>query len=150
MQRLLPPNLFLIAVITMITVSWMMPTEPFLSFLSFPLTLLGLIPLIVGLGLSIRGSMKFSRVGTNIKPFNQPNVLVTDGLFRYSRNPMYLGFVIALCGVALLLGSVPALLIALAFAIVTDRWYIQFEERAMTRQFGQQYKTYQAQTRRWV
>lgn len=147
MNRLLPPALFLIAVVTIVLLRWLIPLAPLLSF---PASLLGIIPVAVGLGMAVGGSSKFARVGTNINTFRRPDVLVTDGIFRFSRNPMYLGFVIALAGIAIVLGNLLSIVVVLLFFVIVDRWYIPFEERAMLDTFGQQYRSYQSQTRRWL
>jgi protein-S-isoprenylcysteine O-methyltransferase Ste14 len=123
---------------------------PSAGFLDFPARLLGALPLLVGLGLAVLGSNLFEKAGTNINTFADPDVLITDGLYRFSRNPMYLGFVLLLLGAAILLGSTPALVVAAAYFLITDRWYIAFEERAMARVFGEAYRRYQQQTRRWL
>ena len=68
--------------------------------------------------------------GTNIKTFDEPGVFVKCGLFKYARNPMYIGFVMALFGIALLYqGSVSSFVIAFLFFIISDQWYVRFEER---------------------
>jgi protein-S-isoprenylcysteine O-methyltransferase Ste14 len=147
MKKILPPILFLVSVLLMV-LPW--KVLPLSIWVSYPFNLLGLIPLFLGLGLTIIGSRKFDQVGTNIKTFNDPNVLVTEGVFKYSRNPMYLGFVLALVGVSVLLGALSSLLVAIAFFVITDRWYVRFEEQAMLRIFGDSYVSYKARTRRWV
>lgn len=126
---------------------WWLPLQ---NWLNFPWTLLGFIPFVIGLSLAIMGSNLFNKIGTNIKTFNDPDILVTENLFRYSRNPMYLGFVVALMGIAILLGTASAWLFVILFFIVTDRWYIQFEETVMENKFGEQYTAYKKQTRRWL
>ena len=147
MKKILPPILFLVSVILMVLLWKLFPMS---IWVLYPFNLLGLIPLFLGLGLTIIGSRKFDQVGTNIKTFNDPNVLVTEGLFKYSRNPMYLGLVLALVGVSVLLGAISSLLVAIAFFVITDRWYVRFEEQAMLRIFGDSYGSYKARTRRWV
>ena len=73
-------------------------------------------------------------------------MLVTDGLFRFSRNPMYLGMSAALMGLGVVLGTLLPLLVTVAFVIIADRWYIRFEAAAMRRKFGH---AYAQRTRRW-
>jgi protein-S-isoprenylcysteine O-methyltransferase Ste14 len=147
MKKLLPTSLLLISLVVMIFLWWLFPIA---QFITFPARLLGLLPLLAGLGISVLGSNKFEEVGTNVKTFDNPDVLITDGLYRFSRNPMYLGFVIALLGVFMLLGSLSTLVVVLGFFVITDRWYIQFEERAMDRVFGEAFHKYKKQTRRWL
>ena len=98
--------------------------------------------LILGIAVSVAGKRHFQRVGTNVYTFEEPGELVTDGPYRFSRNPMYLGLVLAGIGAALVSASLSALVLAAAFAITVRCWYIAFEERAMRRQFGDAYEAY--------
>ena len=75
---------------------------------------------------------------------------MTSGLFAYSRNPIYLGFTIALIGVAIVLGNLFALDGLLAFIFATNFWYIPFEEVAMENQFREDYLAYKKKVRRWL
>ena len=147
MKRIIPPVLLVICIVIMV-VFWLV--FPVMQFVTFPVNLIGILPFIGGLNIAKRGSGLFEQRGTNIHTFKNPTILVTDGLYRISRNPMYLGFLIALLGVAILLGNISSLLIVVGFFVITDRWYIQFEEVAMDKAFGQQYAEYKAKTRRWL
>jgi protein-S-isoprenylcysteine O-methyltransferase Ste14 len=104
----------------------------------------------LGLLVTLAGARLFARIGTNIKTFNEPGVLVTGGLFRWSRNPMYAGFLLILAGTAILLGAATPFLLVILFALVADRWYIAFEERALASKFGEEYAAYKRRTRRWI
>jgi len=147
MQKIIPPYLFVICSVLMLGLWWLYPMY---LWLSFPISLIGLLPFIVGLGIAKQGSDVFAKTGTNIETFHDPNVLVTEGLYKISRNPMYLGFLTALLGIALILGNASALLIVISFFVITDRWYIEFEEHAMEKTFGDAYRHYKTQTRRWL
>jgi protein-S-isoprenylcysteine O-methyltransferase Ste14 len=146
-KRFLPPTLFYLCIVAMVALAWLWPIT---VVIGSPIRLIGVVPLFVGLGISIWGSRKFDVVGTNIKTFDEPDVLVTDGLFRISRNPMYLGFALALSGVWIALGAVSPLLGVLVFVLVTDRWYIRFEERILDETFGEAFREYRSRTRRWI
>jgi protein-S-isoprenylcysteine O-methyltransferase Ste14 len=63
---------------------------------------------------------------------------------------MYLGFVLLLLGTAMLLGTATPFFGPALFALVADRWYIAFEERAMQQKFGADYAAYRSRTRRWI
>lgn len=147
MKKLLPPRLFFISIVLMVGLNWLYPVY---DLISFPLNLIGILPLVTGLAFSISGSRKFLKVGTNIKTFNEPGKLVKDGLFKYSRNPMYLGFVLALSGISLILETVSSFIILAAFILITDKWYIAYEEKMMTKKFGFDYEEYKSVTRRWI
>jgi len=145
MQKLLPPILALLSIILMVGLSYIVP----IIWISTNPIVAGIL-ICLGLALLIGGSRMFAQVDTNIKTFNDPNKLVTTGLFRFSRNPMYLGFTCLLTGIALVVDSLSALLVALAFFLITNFWYIAFEEQTMERVFGQEYLAYKQKTRRWL
>jgi|RhiMetdeSRZDD1v2_1073273.scaffolds.fasta_scaffold995336_2 protein-S-isoprenylcysteine O-methyltransferase Ste14 len=147
MQRLLPPILVAGLAGVMALLHLVLPG---MRLLAWPLNLVGLAPLILGFGTAIVGSAHFARVGTNIKTFNRPDRLVTDGAFRFTRNPMYLGLLTGLLGLWLLLGTLTPGLGVAVFFVAADRWYIPFEERAMTRVFGDRYAAYAGRVRRWL
>ena len=147
MKKILPPQLFYMSIVLMLALNIFFPL---LELISFPYNYLGILPLMGGLAVAIIGKEKFKEVGTNIKTFNQPDKLVTDGLFKYSRNPMYLGFCAALFGISILLGSLSPLIIVIIITILTDRWYIHFEESVLINKFPQAYTAYKNNTRRWI
>ncbi len=146
MKKLLPPTLMLLCLISMLILHWLWPIA---HSLSLPLNFIGLIPLGLGLALSAMAERQFKSVGANVNTFKAPTHLVTEGLFKYSRNPMYLGLALILVGVWIMLGSVSPLAGVVGFILVTERWYIAYEEQRLGETFGQAYEAYRAHTRRW-
>ena len=146
-MKLLPPALVAIIIIVMCVARIVLPGP---VVVPQPHNWLGLVLVVGGVAIGFIGARQFDKVGTNIKTFNDPTILVTDGLFRRSRNPMYLGFTLFLLGLAILLGTLIAFLGPIAFAVIADRWYIQFEEQALRRTFGERYEAYARKTRRWI
>ena len=131
MKKLLPPVLFAIFAICMGLVCWALDSP---HTLSFPYALIGLFFFVPGLGISIYHSRLFKKLGVNIMTFDEPTKIVKTGLFRYTRNPMYLGFVLALLGIAFLYhGAISSFLFVVLFWYITDRWYIRYEEKEMER-----------------
>ena len=115
-----------------------------------PYNLAGVVLAVIGIGLAVAGSRQIDRAQTEINTFGQPRQLVTAGLFRFTRNPMYLGFLDLLLGTALALNSAYALVPALAFFAPAQFWYIPFEERRMVQTFGPAYDAYRHRVRRWI
>jgi len=113
-----------------------------------PWSFLGLVPL--GLGLALAAERQFVRAGTPVRPFTEPVALVSDGMFRLSRNPMYLGLILVLAGAALLLSSPLVLLVAPAYGWWVQRRFIAREERLLEDRFGDAYRAYCLRVRRWV
>ncbi|USD35020.1 MULTISPECIES: methyltransferase family protein [Vibrio] len=148
MKKLLPPKMFFLFIILMIFLHWYMETE---DLIPYPLNLIGALLFCLGLGLASAGKRLFQKLKANIMTFEEPNKIVTQGVFQYTRNPMYLGLAIALIGFAIMLGgSLMTLTIAASFIIITDKWYIAFEEKEMTKKFGREYQEYCRHVRRWI
>ncbi len=86
---------------------------------------------------------------TAICPTFCSSTLVTEGPYRVSRNPMYLGMTGMLGAVALALGTLPMFLTPVAFFVLMDRVFVPFEERKMAQQFGAPFEAYSRRVRRW-
>jgi len=107
---------------------------------------------IAGLGFGAAGLLAFRRAGANMDPhrIDKGEALVTQGVYRYTRNPMYLGVALVLLGYAVYLIRPVDFIGPLAFLGYITRFQILPEERAMTRKFGARYEAYARATRRWL
>jgi protein-S-isoprenylcysteine O-methyltransferase Ste14 len=143
----LPPVLFLGAIGLEVLLRFAFPAG---DVIPGPLRALGVLLLASGLALTIAADAQFKRVHTEIHPFGRPSTLVTGGVFRVSRNPMYVGLVAALVGAALLLGSVTALAVPPLFALLLAVRFIAREERNLAERFGGDYDAYARRVRRWL
>jgi protein-S-isoprenylcysteine O-methyltransferase Ste14 len=123
---------------------------PIARIIEPPLTWLGLVPLLLGLASAVAGAQAFGRAGTSVKPFREAKALVTDGIFRVSRNPMYLGMISALLGMAILLGTLGAFLPVPLFFLVLQHWFVRPEEKMLEQLFGERYREYRRRVRRWM
>jgi len=123
---------------------------PVHRYWSFPLALAGAVPLVLGILLNVTADRQFKRHETTVKPFQQSSALVTAFPFSISRNPMYLGMSLLLLGVALLMGTVAALIPVVIFPYVMDRLFIRVEEKMLAETFGREWEEYQSRVRRWV
>lgn len=94
----------------------------------------------------------FLRARTTVHPTHpeETSALVVDGLYRLSRNPMYLGLLLILLAWGIHLGSVPGLLLAPLFVFTITRYQIVHEERALAENFGDSYRDYAERVRRWL
>jgi len=86
---------------------------------------------------------------TSIQPFETPDVLITSGLFKLSRNPLYLGMAIAFFGLVITLGSLSPFIFPIIFVIIINRVIIPYEENKLEIVFGDKYLDYKTKTRRW-
>jgi len=105
-----------------------------------------------GIIVVILGGISFRRAGTTINP-RQPSStsrLVMTGIYRVTRNPMYLGMLLLLLGWGLILSHALAFLLATAFVPIMNRMQIGPEERILTDRFGSEFVDYQTAVRRWL
>jgi protein-S-isoprenylcysteine O-methyltransferase Ste14 len=103
-----------------------------------------------GFAVMMWGWWLFRKHDTAICPSAQPRRLVASGIYRLSRNPMYLGMVAMLFGLALFVGSFPFYLAAAIYLVVIDRFFCAYEERRLTETFGDEYLDYRNRVRRWI
>jgi protein-S-isoprenylcysteine O-methyltransferase Ste14 len=106
--------------------------------------------LALGVAINLVADGAFHKANTTVKPFEESSALVTGGVFRITRNPMYLGFVLILTGIAVLLRSLTPYLVPIVFAVMIDRLYISVEERMLAERFGAAWQAYKRSTGRWL
>jgi protein-S-isoprenylcysteine O-methyltransferase Ste14 len=145
--KVIPPIYFYLCLLVMIPLHFVVPG---MRVFGWPWRLLGALPLVLGSALAIVADSAFKRVGTSVQPLGKTTTLVTTGMFRISRHPMYLGFVLVLLGTAMLLGSLTPFIVASAFAVFIDAVFVRFEERKMEDQFGEAWLEYKGKVRRWL
>ena len=108
------------------------------------LILLALLPALIAI-------IRFASAGTQVAPTSQiNNKLIVDGPYRFTRNPMYLGLLIASFGGALWFGRPLMFLAPILFFLLTNFLFIPFEEEKMRRQFGAAFDAYTNKVRRWL
>lgn len=148
MARLfLPPILFIEAIIAMAVLHGLWPLT---QWVSGPVRWSGLVLILMGGLLTVGQAGRFRRQGANVPSHRPPTQFIHDGVYRFSRNPMYLGFVLALVGIWVLLGSAGALLPVVGFSLIMNFGWIPFEERHMRRCYGEGYHQYCQRVRRWI
>lgn len=143
--RFLPPHALAMAVVTQIALYFLVGGDPASELLTA-----GAVVVIAGILLAAAGSRRFAQVGTNIVPFTQSSALVTDGVFAWSRNPMYLGMLLALTGVTIATATPWSLAVVGGFYLFVRWRFIAGEERLMQATFGKAYSAYCARVRRWL
>lgn len=118
--------------------------------LALRVALLAAIALCGG-GVALAGDLEFKRAKTTINPFrpHTATALVTSGIYRYTRNPMYVGLALVLLGWAAFLCSASALLGPVAFVLYIGRFQIAPEERVLSSKFGAAYAHYTSRVGRW-
>lgn len=107
---------------------------------------------LVGLGLALMAvaALTMMRAGATVDPTRQPTALVTHGIFRLSRNPIYLGDVLILAGLCLAWQPLAALVLVPAFVLVISRRFIRREEAWLRDRDAAAFDAWAARTRRWL
>ncbi|MEJ8474000.1 methyltransferase family protein [Roseibium algae] len=150
MQLKVPPVfVFLVAAVLLVIGAMLLPV----GAIAFPgQTLLAAITALTGLGIGVPPVRKFRSRQTTVNPMNPENAtsLVTSGIYRFSRNPMYLGLMLILLGLALYIGSLTALVILPGFIWYMTELQIKPEEERLSEIFGIDYLDYRARVRRWI
>ena len=146
-RKIIPPIYFLLALSTMAALAHYMPMS---HLIYVPLRVFGGLLVFAGFCISASGAYTFKLSGTPVKPFEPPVKLVTDELYRYSRNPMYLGMLIMLTGTWIALGSLSPIFVIPVFFIIIQEGFIRYEEELLEKTFGNDYISYKSRVRRWV
>jgi protein-S-isoprenylcysteine O-methyltransferase Ste14 len=147
MKRALPPTYFISSIFLVAIVHFIFPI---IRLIFFPWNLLGLFLLAIGGILNLLPNSDFKRYKTTVKPFEYSSKLITLGVFRLSRNPMYLGMGLFLFGESMLFGSLGPFIIPIGFVVLMHFIFIIPEEKMLSEKFDDEYETYKNNVRRWI
>ncbi len=145
-----PPLAFgLLIAALMWLVTWAIPTFGFTIPARIPFSV---IVIVAGVIMSGLGVVSFRRAKTTVNPMKpeSSSSLVVSGIYRWSRNPMYLGFLLGLLGWAIFLSNVLAFLFLPVFILYMNRFQIEPEEKTLAVLFGKQFATYKSRVRQWL
>ena len=148
--KIFPPAVYLAGLIVGYLIWWFWPVSIAPSSMSFAIRVLGVVALGLGGWLMFSAAGLFSRLGTDISPFEPTTALATDGPYRYSRNPIYLGMALILGGLALVGNALWPLLAVIPAVFVIHTQVIAREERYLEVKFGSEYRDFKARVRRWI
>ena len=147
--RVPPLALVLLVGAAMWIVTWAVPAFGF----SFPArSLFAMAVVSAGAAIAGIGIVSFRRAKTTVNPMkpDSSSALVVSGIYRLTRNPMYLGFWLILFGWAIFLSNLLAFLLLPVFIWYMNRFQIEPEEQALTSLFGQAFLSYRSRVRRWI
>lgn len=147
LHKVLPPVWFLLSIMSMIGLHLWLPVK---QLLFPPFGYLGIVAITVGIIMVLGCAYLFRQKNTTIKPFEQSSYLVREGIFNYSRNPIYLGMLVVLIGLWIVLGSLSPGFIIPVFAVLIQEMFIKAEEQMLEAKFGEEYQEYKATVRRWI
>jgi len=144
-----PPLIFICVLLLALAFDWLVSGPGFgLPYMARMLA--GGLLCIGGLALILAAGKRFSDAGTNIQTRKPSTALVTTGIYRYSRNPIYLGMALIYVGLSLFADSILALAWLPLALIIMYNGVIRREERYLESKFGQEYRAYKRRVRRWI
>ena len=145
----LPPLIFL-GFLAAATVLEAVVPLPVPAAHAFPRYVAGAALAVCGFVMIVMGTRRFQAAGTNIPPNLPTTALVVDGIYRRTRNPLYLGATLVYLGLSVAAGSFWAIGLVIPLLGVINTGVIAREERYLERKFGDAYRTYKARVRRWI
>ncbi len=145
--RIPPPVIYVAALAVGFVLNYLWPMSP----------LSGSSRYVIGLGLPLVSLLimppvlrRFRRAGTPFDVRKAASVLITDGPYRFSRNPSYVSLTLLYLGIGILLNNGWILILVAPVFLVMDLWVVRKEERHLETKFGEDYLRYKATVRRWL
>lgn len=145
-----PPVLFAGAIALGCLLSWLVPLGPGLFSGNARALAAGGALALIGLALLAVSVRQFARAGTSLVPGEPSTVLLDAGPYRFTRNPIYISFVIFYFGLAIMLTSAWMLLLLVPVLIILQRGVVEREETYLQAKFGEAYRKYRARVPRWL
>jgi protein-S-isoprenylcysteine O-methyltransferase Ste14 len=147
--RIPPVALTLLFALAMYGVSW---AAPYGSVQVPAKTLVASCMALLGGLVALAGVIEFRRKHTTVNPMSpsESSVLVSSGIYRHSRNPMYFGFLLMLTGWSIYLANGFTALLLPMFVVYVNQWQIRPEEQALEEAFGSQFQAFKSSVRRWI
>lgn len=145
-----PPLLFLGALVLGSLLSLVVPIGASLGSANGLAIAVGLTLVAIGFAIAALSVRRFHLAGTSVVPGQPSTALVVAGPYAFTRNPIYIGFVVAYFGLAIMLTSLWVLVLLIPVLIVLQRGVVEREEAYLERQFGEPYRKYKARVPRWL
>jgi protein-S-isoprenylcysteine O-methyltransferase Ste14 len=142
-----PPLITLSLMLTMLVLHYSVPQPHLISPAQHTISI---VLIAAGLAMILWSAWWFRSNKTTIDPRGNASYLAQEGLYRISRNPMYLGMLLTLLGASIFLGSLISFLMPPLFVWIVTVRFINREEKALLDCFGDEYVRYQARVRRWI
>jgi protein-S-isoprenylcysteine O-methyltransferase Ste14 len=147
---LAPPPLIFVGFLAMAAILEALLPLPSLSPAPAVRYVVGVVLAVLGIAVIMAGARRFIAAGTNLPPMLPTTALVTDGPYRWSRNPLYLAMLTIYLGIAIAAGSLWGLVLVVPLFGLISATVIAREERYLERKFGDVYRQYCARVRRWL
>ncbi len=148
-RRILPPHYFFLAVIGM-ALFYFLSAEWRIILIENPWNYLGILFSFLGIFLAVSGIRQFRKHQTPLHPDKEASLLIKGGVYSLSRNPIYLGMILILLGIALFWGNLVSFFIVPLFTFFIQIQFIKKEETFLEDLFGKRYELYKKKVNRWL
>ena len=142
----MPPVIILIAILFQIALHKLLP----IMIIFEKMYWIGIVMGFLGFFIFTGSALLFRINKTTMIPFQDPSFLITNGIYKYTRNPMYLGMLFVQFGIAIYFGSISPFIIPFLFIPIMNSRIIQHEEVMLEKQFGESYIIFKNSVRRWI
>ena len=142
----MPPVIILIAILFQIALHKLLPIMIIFEKMDW----IGIVMGFLGFFIFTGSTLLFRINKTTMIPFQDPSFLITNGIYKYTRNPMYLGMLFVQFGIAIYFGSISPIIIPFLFIPIMNSRIIQHEEVMLEKQFGESYIIFKNSVRRWI
>ena len=145
-MKFYPPHYLLVLSLCMLLTWYFGESSP----QNLPLIIFGLSLIGLGFLLAFNSIARFIRAKTGVVPFSESTTLITDGFYKYTRNPMYVGMNSFLLGLLIILNNPINFTFLVIFFFIVRNLFVIKEEVQMEETFGEDYLTYKGKVRRWL
>lgn len=145
-MKFYPPHYLLVLSLCMLLTWYFGDSSP----QTLPIIIIGLGLIGLGFLLAFNSIARFIRAKTGVVPFSESTTLITEGFYKYTRNPMYVGMNSFLMGLILILKNPLNIIFLIIFFFVVRNMFVLKEEVQMEETFGEDYLTYKRKVRRWL
>ena len=145
--RIPPPVIYVAALAIGFALNYLWPLSPLSGFLRYVIG--SVVPLVGGIIMPLV-LRHFRRTGTTFDVRKPASALITEGPYRFSRNPSYVSLTLLYLGIGILLNNGWILILVAPVLLVMDLWVVRREERHLEAKFGEEFLRYKATVRRWL
>jgi protein-S-isoprenylcysteine O-methyltransferase Ste14 len=146
-QKALPPTYLFSSIVLMVVLHFCLPVA---QIVTYPWNSIGFVPFTLGAVINLIADREFKEQRTTVKPFQESSILLTTGVYKFSRHPMYLGMVFILIGIAVLMRSLSPFMVIPFFAVALEIIFIRVEEEMLEDKFDEAWLGYKKKVRRWI
>ena len=144
--RNIPPAYFFTGIIAVAVICFLLPQY---EIIVFPYNLSGVLLILIGGFLNMNAEKLMKKYDTPHK-FEKSTRVVQEGVFKFSRNPMYLGMTLILLGLAAMSQNIVTFVSPVAFFVLMNRIFIPYEEKKIHDELGEEFLRYKKKVRRWI